>query len=431
MRRSSSGWFSDFGCFITKADDVTSARQYAKDLLGKFHSVPVYQKTDTCPFCGSRCLRIMPEHAEQLMPGVTSKFFAKVLKFTPAYCEDCGCGFSSPGVHPRYSAFLFDRHYKLPTGSDMLALPNYRYLAAAVRRYCTAEDLIVEIGCADGTLLQLLKLQGFNQLLGFDPNAPEDGGSIELKKAFFTPDTQLAARPQAFIFNSTLEVLPDLKAQLQHISELLPPGGCLFVSNPRPSTCHLMQQWRFTLKSLERLARSFGFCIIDSNIRDEADLEKELVYCVTLQKSAKYQPFFSQSLIEAEFAHTLRDCAQNDSDSKWAQELNRLLQQCKAGGECRPEIYCYGSGNFAFRLLSTVPNLNDFEIVFLNSDPQSEGKYTVLPTGEAVPVHYYLNEIKDRFVNLIIIAVQDPAFKSQIVKALIEANCRTKAVFMV
>ncbi|MBO8415840.1 MAG: class I SAM-dependent methyltransferase [Proteobacteria bacterium] len=429
--RSSSGKFSDFGYFITRADNAQSARQYAKDLLGKFHSVPVYQMSEVCPFCGSSQLHVMPERSEQLMPGVTSKFFAKALKFTPAFCEDCGCGFSMPAIDPQYSTFIYSSNYKFPRGSKLQDLPNYRYITAAVGRFCAADDFIVEIGSSDGTLLHLLQQQGFTKLLGFDPGAPESTGGTAIKKEFFTADTHLPEQPQAFIFNHTIEMLPDLKAQLQHISELLPLCGCLFITVPHASSCHLLQQWRFTLKALEHLARSYGFSIIDSNIRSEADLEGTQVYCVTMQRSNEYRPYFADSLISAEFERTLAACAQKDSDSKWARELNQMLNVCKAAGECRPVIYCYGSGNFAFRLLSTVPNLNDFEIVFLNSDPDSEGKYTVLPTGEAAAVHYYLNEVQDLFVNMIIIAVQDPAFKQQIVQALKEANCRAKAVFMV
>lgn len=430
VQRSSSGKFSDFGYFITRADNAQSARQYAKDLLGKFHSVPVYQTTEVCPFCGSRHLHVMPERAEQLMSGLTSKFFAKVLKFTPAYCEDCGCGFSTAAIHPEYSAFICS-HYKFPRGSKMQELPNYRYIADAVHKFCAADDFIVEIGCSDGSMLRLLQQNGFNLLLGFDPNAPKYTGGVDIKKELFTADTLMTEQPRAFIFNNTIEMLPDLKEVVHHISDLLLLGGHLFITVPHPAVSHLLQQWRFTLKAFEHLARSYGFSIIDSNIKSVDDIKKELVYCVTLQRSNEYRPYFKESLIRAEFEHTLTVCAQKDSDSEWAKELNRLLNSLKADGECRPEIYCYGSGNFAFRLLSTVPNLNDFEIVFLNSDPDSEGKYTVLPTGEAAEVHYYLNEVQNRSVKMIIVAVQDPAFKHQIVQALTEANCHARTVFMV
>lgn len=48
-----------------------------------------------------------------------------------------------------------------------------------------------------------------------------------------------------------------------------------------------------------------------------------------------------------------------------------------------------------------------------------------------MPVHYYLNAVKNRDLDLIILAVQDPTFKYQIIKALTEANCRSRVVFTV
>lgn len=216
------------------------------------------------------------------MPGLTSKFFAKALHFTPAYCKDCGCGFSAVGIHPEYSAFLFASHYQFLQGSNMQELPNYRYIQAAVERCCSKNGLIVEVGCSDGSLLRLL----------------------------------------------------------QHVSALLPPGGHLFISIPNAASCHLLQQWHFTLKGVERLARDFGFCIIDSNIKDDFELQRAQVYCLALHRSNEYRPYFAENLINAEFERTLAALKQDDRDMHRARELNEQLTYLKAEKGCRPERPC-------------------------------------------------------------------------------------------
>lgn len=147
------------------------------------------------------------------------------------FCHDCGHVQLTEAVPP---AAMFEDYLYISSMSDTLTA-HLNSLADVVTawRGLTASDLVVDIGCNDGTLLSGFKRHGV-RVLGVDPArnlAPLAGQrGVEVKTAFFgarTAEEILKSHGPARAMTATnaFPHIPDLDDFVRGIATLLAPDG--------------------------------------------------------------------------------------------------------------------------------------------------------------------------------------------------------------
>ncbi|MGQ0663103.1 MAG: class I SAM-dependent methyltransferase [Pseudomonadota bacterium] len=165
--------------------------------------------------------------AAELAAAAEPKFPLRI-----GYCHDCGHVQLTERVPP---AAMFEDYLYVSSASDTLT-QHLRSLAgaAAERIPLGPGDLVVDIGCNDGTLLDGFRRACPARTLGVDPAANLAPfarlNGIEVMTAFFNPETARRIRDdhgpvRVFAFTNTFPHIPDLHGFLDGIDLALAPDG--------------------------------------------------------------------------------------------------------------------------------------------------------------------------------------------------------------
>ncbi|HEX2679434.1 MAG TPA: class I SAM-dependent methyltransferase [Polyangiales bacterium] len=192
--------------------------------------------TRPCPACTGRELIPIHSHRFAKIEGVSIHAGYEVVA-----CASCGLCFAD-GI-PEQSTF--DRYYreasKYEGGGSGGSLPEstlqrFREEAADIVRHAPAKDAsILEIGCATGALLAMLKEQGYSRLSGLDPSPSCAVTARELHGLHVdTGDLSagLAGKHGMIVMIAVLEHIRDLTGALRTLAASLEDGGVLFVEVP-------------------------------------------------------------------------------------------------------------------------------------------------------------------------------------------------------
>lgn len=155
------------------------------------------------------------------------------------------CGFCFADNLPDQSAFdIYYRQMSKYEHRDRSGQPSefetrqFPALAQFIKRYIPSQDArILEIGCANGGLLNALKHLGYKNLLGVDPSPvcarnAEQLYQIEVLTCALS-DLKVETGPFDFIILvAVLEHIKDLNGALTKLSELLSPTGKIYIEVP-------------------------------------------------------------------------------------------------------------------------------------------------------------------------------------------------------
>lgn len=175
-----------------------------------------------CPLCGAR--------------DVEQRFVKQGLRVVR--CPGCGLVYVNPQPSPDALARLYNAqvisdtdYYVRHARADAA---SFRTRLALIERHRRPGRLL-DVGCGAGTLLSLARERGWTAR-GIDVNAASvehcrKQGLDALAGPF--PNPALAGELfDAIVLNDVLEHLPDPRAALGAVRELLAPDGVLFVSTP-------------------------------------------------------------------------------------------------------------------------------------------------------------------------------------------------------
>jgi SAM-dependent methyltransferase len=211
-----------------------------------------------CPVCGETGSHsVFSQTFDQLSEAFLLDHYEVVI------CDRCGAGFAD-GIPPQS---VFDDYYRelskyeyeysggMPPEEDRL---RSRQIAGSITDYILATDsCILEIGCANGVLLDCLKEQGFSNVHGVDPSpgcarAAKElfGIPVRAHSIFNIPSDQ---RFDFLILAGVLEHIRDLDLAAQKLHDLLLVNGRVYLAVPDAASFPAIKDAPFQEFSVEHI----------------------------------------------------------------------------------------------------------------------------------------------------------------------------------
>jgi 2-polyprenyl-3-methyl-5-hydroxy-6-metoxy-1,4-benzoquinol methylase len=333
-----------------------------------------------CPVCGSRnSHQIFRQH---FISGVMGNGYTVVV------CSQCGAGFAV-GIPSQQRMDLYyaeQSKYTYDHAGGAESPWDFKRFKATVKQltpYITDSNArILDIGCATGGLLSVLRESGFGNVIGADPSPACAATAkrlygIDVRTASFTDTQMWTEQFDIVLMLGVLEHLVDVKDSIAAASRLLKQNGILYCAVPDVeglADCANAPFQQFSLEhvnffstqSLSNLMAGSGF-VCEQDWRWVVEWRKNVfepiasgVYRRGLPLPYKYDTKTEASLVRyIEFSES--------EDKKIQGVIDALLR------DQRP-ILVWGAGTLARRLLATN-RLADVNIrAFVDSSSLLQGQ---------------------------------------------------------
>ena len=271
-------------------------------------------------------------------------------------------------------------------------LDRFRTIAEALKPFIPSRDArILEVGCATGRLLGLLKEAGFPHVTGLDPSSScsEAAGrlyGVPVRTGSLHDLLEDPSPVEMLILIGVLEHLYDLRPALKSVHGKLSPGGRIYVEVPdvtgfernldapyqQFSTEHIIF---FSRTSLKAALAAEGFCplVLKQESRSHSGSSTMPVLWGIFEKTDP----ISQKPVHDPASQTALKAYIDSSASvelDLAHRINDLV-------ESKEPIFVWGVGTLTRRLLA-VTRLREANIVaFIDSNPNLQGQ-----TFQDIPV---------------------------------------------
>lgn len=193
-------------------------------------------------------------------------------------CEECGLVQLTHTVPPET---MFAHYMYVPSTSRTMWLHFFHLTRSIVSRFgLTSDDLVVDIGSNDGTLLSCFKEFGVS-LLGIDPAsnlaAVANNRGVPTISAFFNSDivervVQEYGRVRVVTATNVMAHVPDINGFVAAVKNLLRPDGIFIAEFPYAAdmiggdqfdTIYHEHVFYFMVRPLRRLFENHGLQIVD------------------------------------------------------------------------------------------------------------------------------------------------------------------------
>lgn len=191
-----------------------------------------------CPVCGGEVRTV---HFHQTFSALSGENL--LSGYDVVTCRACGCGFAD-GIpdQARFDAYYreFSKYeYQHRDGAESSEdLDRFRIIAEVLEQFIPfAQARILEVGCATGRLLWLLKEAGFSEVAGLDPSpscrmVAERLYGVPVRTGALRDLLEDPSPVEMLIVIGVLEHLHDLRPALKNLHDKLAPGGRLYVEVP-------------------------------------------------------------------------------------------------------------------------------------------------------------------------------------------------------
>lgn len=312
------------------------------------------------------------------------------------FCHECGHVQLTDSVPP---GEMFDNYLYISSASDTLKNHLWELSDLVVERYhLGAQDLVIDIGCNDGTLLKGFQRHGV-RLLGVDPAqnlaAFTDGSGIERCTKLFTTATAkevVAKWGEATVITATntFPHIQQLDDFVEGLKVALRPGGAFVIE--AHYLLDIVEQVAFDtiyhehvsywgLAPMKRLFEAHGMTIVDA---ERVPLHHgQLRVHVQRQGEGTVRPSVDK-ILQAEKAAGLDKFSTYTAFAERAKKIKRDLHQTlKTFAERGERVAGYGApakGNTLLGFLDIGPELLPY---IVDKSPLKQGLYT---PGTHIPV---------------------------------------------
>jgi SAM-dependent methyltransferase len=342
-------------------------------------------ETRSCPVCGSLRSRLLHSQSFEQLSDIHL-----LDGYDVVVCEDCGAGFSDR-IPPQAT---FDAYYRDLSkyeyeyrGGQGTEYEDLRFREAArtiITHIPDRHSRILEIGCATGQLLSVLKEQGYENVLGVDPSPGCAKAAWDVYRIPVQAHTILnIPRPDqpfdVLVLVGVMEHLRDLDPAVDKIRELLAPRGRVYVAVPDAPHFDSNRDAPFQEFSLEHL--NFFSATSLTNLMETRGLRflsggrlllehSRGTWCASIYSVFENAKPENESRVRDE--ETERGLAAYIRKSQEAEgRIRRTIEDLAARG--RP-ILVWGTGAHTQRLLA-MSSLGKVNIAaFVDSNPKYQGQ---------------------------------------------------------
>lgn len=202
----------------------------------QFRSPPAGVAHRPCPVCASAGAREVL-HRQRFFEGPLGDGYDVVV------CANCGAGFADgiPGQEKldRYYAERSKYTYAHAEGAESpYDFRRFEAIADQLEQHLPAKDArILDIGCATGGLLAVLKQRGYVGVAGSDPSPACAAAAgrlhgIEVRVATLAEHRSWVERFDAVVLVGVLEHVRDVREAVMIAAGLLKPAGVLYCAQP-------------------------------------------------------------------------------------------------------------------------------------------------------------------------------------------------------
>ena len=339
-----------------------------------------------CPICHSKNKHIAFQQKFATLPGLVNGYDVVV-------CKKCGFSFADNVPEQKY----FDNYYRemskyehqedkgQPTKFEEYQFPN---LVNYVKKHIPNHKVrLLEIGCANGGLLNEFKNQGYMDVTGVDPSSKCSQNAkqlydIKVETASISGLNHFWTGFDFVIMVAVLEHLCDLENSLYKIRELLSTNGLLFIEVPDVTRFEFYTSVYapymefsvehinyFSPQSLKTLLSVYGF--------DTVSLERDVYDGENKDKNYVIRGVFrKRNLIEKQFIEfdidTIIGLMNYISTSKQAEDYT--LQIVNMLVEDEIPVIIWGIGSHTLRLLAISELVKAKIVAFVDSNINYQGK---------------------------------------------------------
>lgn len=338
----------------------------------------------SCAICGSaRKLSIFKQAFSSMSSG------SLLTGYDVVTCADCGfCfadGIPKQEVFDEYYAKMSKYEHQDSGGHESTYdLMRFWQMAKFIEPLLPGSDTrILEVGCATGGLLALLKNHGFTHVMGIDPSPSCAATAERLYRIHVTP-AKISAIPFAagtadfIVLAGVLEHIRNLASSLDELVRLLSPTGQLYICVPDASRFAQGEDAPFQEFSVEHI-NFFGPASLMNLMHSRGLLElacrQEMmevnfrtttpVIHIAFQASTVQTPL----VVDSETASGLH--AYVAQSQKEDSRIHQIISAIAANGE---SVLVWGTGMHTLRLMQTSQLKNTKIVAFIDSNPHYQGK---------------------------------------------------------
>jgi SAM-dependent methyltransferase len=346
--------------------------------------IPPSHAARPCPVCAKLESRLLHTQAFEQLSGV------ELLDgYDVVVCQNCGTGFADH-IPPQAT---FDAYYRDLSkyeyeyrGGQGTKYEESRFREAArtiIPHIPRPDSRILEIGCATGHLLSVLKEEGYANVNGVDPSPGCAKAAWNLYGIPVQAHTIFDIPPPEFPFDLVLmlgvmEHIRDLDPAIEAIRELLAPAGRVYLAVPDAAHFDRNQDAPFQEFSLEHLnffsttsvtnlmqTRGFRFISAGSSLLEHsAATWCASIYCVFENTARRTGPWVRDHETEKGLAAYIRRSCEAEN------RVRQTIEDLAASG--RP-ILVWGTGAHTQRLLSMSALAKVNIAAFVDSNPKYQG----------------------------------------------------------
>jgi len=334
-----------------------------------------------CPICGT------PE-TEVLLNLEMAVLNNAVLPGTFSVVACRGCGFvyqDSKATLDDYEQYyrVFNKYDASPT-IDKETKELFLHYISIFLRFINKDKCILDMGCAGGVFLNLLKENGYTCLVGVDPSADsanyiKDRGIEAYAGGIYSNDMPfLEKRFDLIVLSGVMEHLFDLRKAIINLGKYLKDDGMIFISVPDVNRyCmydnamsyyfNLEHINHFSAVSLSNLMQEFSFRSIDTSFYEMRFGDSTVpAFSSLFRKEGVSSVRTEKDMTSAE---SVRKCLRR-AEAKRADQIRTIDALLKSN----EEIIIWGAGSVASMFLSGT-NLGRCNIKwFVDKDPGKQGK---------------------------------------------------------
>ena len=344
---------------------------------------PVNTFSRQCAVCGSAR---KTELFRQEFSGLSSE--SLLHGYLVVVCSDCG--FAYADQLPEQDAF--DAYYRNMSkyeqqhsrGEGVADLRRCESTVNALTPFLPDPNVrILDIGCATGRMLGLLKQRGYSNVLGIDPSETCVRLAQELYGVKVLPYT-ISTMPDwrenfdVVLLVAVIEHVQHLHPLLDRVGAILAPQGLLLVEHPdvrrfTPQANGPFQEFStehisfFSARSLENLMQHHGFTAIHSFQEDRPSVEGVLEPSSTsiFRKTGARQELVRDTESEPALRAYIAQCQSVEDHIK--RTIDRLV-------ETATPLIVWGTGTHTQRLMATSRLRSAKIAAFIDSNPRYQGK---------------------------------------------------------